>query len=210
MATADRVGGASGGAAARTGRPKGVFNMGFGAGGGEPLVKHPAIRAVGFTGSLKGGDALCRMAAERPQPIPVFAEMSSINPVIILPGALAKRGEAIARELAGSVCMGAGQFCTNPGLVIGLQSPAYSQLLADLGGHPQQHAGQTMLTAGGLRSHVTSLEPLPPHAGIEHLAGQPPADHHPLAQQLPPHPLPLVGADPPPQPSTFAPTPVPV
>lgn len=146
--------------------------MVFGGGVGEWLVKHPAIQAVGFTGSLKGGDALCRMAAERPQPIPVFAEMSSINPVIILPGALAKRGDAIARELAGSVCLGAGQFCTNPGLVIGLQSPPYSQLLAELGQHLGQQAGQVMLNAGGLRSYVAGLEHLHAHAGIEHLAGQ--------------------------------------
>ncbi|EJT83197.1 aldehyde dehydrogenase family protein [Pseudomonas putida S11] len=86
MATADLVGCAIQRAAERTGMPKGVFNMVFGGGVGEWLVKHPAIQAVGFTGSLKGGDALCRMAAERPQPIPVFAEMSSINPVIILAG----------------------------------------------------------------------------------------------------------------------------
>ncbi|WP_286761956.1 aldehyde dehydrogenase family protein, partial [Pseudomonas sp. UBA2047] len=71
MATADLVGCAINRAAERTGMPQGVFNMVFGGGVGEWLVKHPAIQAVGFTGSLKGGDALCRMAAERPQPIPV-------------------------------------------------------------------------------------------------------------------------------------------
>ncbi|WP_122562908.1 aldehyde dehydrogenase family protein, partial [Pseudomonas viridiflava] len=102
-------------AAEATGMPKGVFNMIFGNGVGEGLVKHPAIQAVGFTGLLNGGNALCKMAAERPQPIPVFAEMSSINPVILLPGALTARGETVAKELAASVVMGAGQFCTNPG-----------------------------------------------------------------------------------------------
>ncbi|OAI92582.1 aldehyde dehydrogenase (NADP(+)) [Pseudomonas putida] len=173
MATADLVACAIQRAAERTGMPKGVFNMVFGGGVGEWLVKHPAIQAVGFTGSLKGGDALCRMAAGRAQPIPVFAEMSSINPVIILPGALAKRGEAIARELAGSVTLGGGQFCTNPGLVIGLQSPGFSKLLGDLGGHLDQQAGQTMLNAGGLRSYVGGLEHLQAHTGIQHLAGQP-------------------------------------
>ncbi|WP_028696426.1 aldehyde dehydrogenase (NADP(+)) [Pseudomonas cremoricolorata] len=172
MATADLVGAAIIRAAERTGMPKGVFNMIFGSRVGEALVKHPAIQAVGFTGSLSGGDALCRMAAERPQPIPVFAEMSSINPVILLPSALAKRGEAIARELAGSVCMGAGQFCTNPGLLIGLQSPQFSQLLADLGQHLDAQAGQTLLNAGGLRSYVSGLEHLQAHSGIQHLAGQ--------------------------------------
>ena len=76
--------------------PAGVFNMVYGGGVGEWLVKHPAIQAVGFTGSLKGGRALCDMAAARPQPIPVFAEMSSINPVVVLPGALQVRGAQVA------------------------------------------------------------------------------------------------------------------
>jgi NADP-dependent aldehyde dehydrogenase len=109
-------------AAEQTGMPAGVFNMIYGAGVGEALVKHPAIQAVGFTGSLKGGRALCDMAAARPQPIPVFAEMSSINPVLVLPEALRLRGETIAGELAASVVQGCGQFCTNPGLVIGIRS----------------------------------------------------------------------------------------
>lgn len=206
MATADLVGCAIERAAARTGMPKGVFNMVFGAGVGEPLVKHPAIQAVGFTGSLKGGDALCRMAAERPQPIPVFAEMSSINPVIVLPGALAKRGQAIARELAGSVCLGAGQFCTNPGLVIGLQSPAYSQLLEDLGSHLDQQAGQTMLNAGGLRSYASGLEHLHAHDGIVHLAGQPQTGPQARAQLFEAEARLLVESDPLLQEEVFGPT----
>ncbi len=93
MATAERVANAIIRAAEQTDMPKGVFNMIYGAGVGEALVKHPAIQAVGFTGSLKGGRALCDMAAARPQPIPVFAEMSSINPVLVLPEALQIRGE---------------------------------------------------------------------------------------------------------------------
>ncbi|MBA6089756.1 aldehyde dehydrogenase (NADP(+)) [Pseudomonas monteilii] len=206
MATADLVGCAIVRAAERTGMPKGVFNMVFGGGVGEWLVKHPAIQAVGFTGSLKGGDALCRMAAERPQPIPVFAEMSSINPVIVLPGALAKRGEAIARELAGSVCMGAGQFCTNPGMVIGLQSPRFSQLLADLGQHLNAQGGQTMLNAGGLRSYVGGLEHLHAHAGIEHLAGQPQEGSQARAQLFKADASLLVNADPLLQEEVFGPT----
>ena len=88
MATADLVAQAIERAATRTGMPAGVFNMIYGAGVGATLVKHPAIQAVGFTGSLAGGRALCDMAAARPQPIPVFAEMSSINPVLMLPRAL--------------------------------------------------------------------------------------------------------------------------
>ena len=173
MATADLVGCAIQRAAERTGMPAGVFNMVYGHRVGEWLVKHPAIQAVGFTGSLKGGDALCRLAAERPQPIPVFAEMSSINPVIILPSALAKRGAAIARELAGSVTLGAGQFCTNPGLVLGVRGPAFEQLLADLGEHLGQQAPQTLLNQGGLDSYARGLQHLDAHAGIERLAGRP-------------------------------------
>lgn len=206
MATADQVGSAIQRAAERTGMPKGVFNMVFGGGVGEWLVKHPAIQAVGFTGSLKGGDALCRMAAERAQPIPVFAEMSSINPVIILPAALAKRGDAIARELAGSVTMGCGQFCTNPGLVIGIKSTHYAQLLTDLGVHLDQQAGQTMLNAGGLRSYAEGLAHLQAHAGIQHLAGQTQEGSQARAQLFKADASLLVNADPLLQEEVFGPT----
>jgi NADP-dependent aldehyde dehydrogenase len=171
MATADQVGCAILRAAERTGMPKGVFNMIFGAGVGEWLVKHPAIQAVGFTGSLGGGNALCKMAAERPQPIPVFAEMSSINPVVLLPVALSSRGETVAKDLAASVVMGCGQFCTNPGLVIGIKSPQFAQFLEHLQGQMAVQAPQTMLNAGGLRSYSKGLEHLHAHAGITHLTG---------------------------------------
>jgi alpha-ketoglutaric semialdehyde dehydrogenase len=171
MATADLVGTAIIRAAEKTGMPKGVFNMIFGAGVGEPLVKHPAIQAVGFTGSLNGGNALCKMAAERAQPIPVFAEMSSINPVVLLPDALATRGETVAKELAASVVMGGGQFCTNPGLVIGVRSPAFSGFLEHLQTQMAAQAPQTMLNAGGLRSYSKGVEHLLAHEGITHLAG---------------------------------------
>jgi len=172
MATADLVGGAIVRAAEKTGMPKGVFNMIFGSGVGEPLVKHPAIQAVGFTGSLSGGNALCKMAAERPQPIPVFAEMSSINPVILLPQALASRGDSVAKDLAASVVMGCGQFCTNPGLVIGVRSPAFSAFLEQLKEQMAAQAPQTMLNAGGLRSYSKGVAHLLSHAGVTHLAGQ--------------------------------------
>ncbi|AFY21183.1 aldehyde dehydrogenase family protein [Pseudomonas sp. UW4] len=129
MATAQWVADAIIRAAEKTDMPAGVFNMIYGGGVGEWLVKHPAIQAVGFTGSLKGGNALSHMAANRPQPIPVFAEMSSINPVFLLPQALEVRGEQIAAQLAGSVTLGCGQFCTNPGLVIGVRSPQFSAFL---------------------------------------------------------------------------------
>lgn len=106
-------------AAKKTGMPEGVFSLLYGPGRqvGMSLVKHPVIKAVGFTGSRTGGLALMDAAASRPQPIPVYAEMSSVNPVVLMPKAVESRGEAIAEGLFGSVTLGAGQFCTNPGLV---------------------------------------------------------------------------------------------
>lgn len=99
--------------------PRGFFSMVQGSTNevGQTLVKHPSIEAVGFTGSLRGGRALYDAAAARPKPIPVYAEMGSVNPVIILPGAIRARGEAIAEGLVNSATLGTGQFCTKPGLV---------------------------------------------------------------------------------------------
>ncbi|WP_342248023.1 aldehyde dehydrogenase (NADP(+)) [Pseudomonas sp. OTU2001] len=171
MTTAERVAEAIERAVVATGMPAGVFNMIYGAGVGEALVRHPAIQAVGFTGSLKGGRALCELAAARPQPIPVFAEMSSINPVLVLPAALQARGEQVARELAGSVVLGCGQFCTNPGLVIGIAGEAFSTFLTALGAHLADQAGQTMLNAGTLRSYNQGVQRLLQHPGVRHLAG---------------------------------------
>ncbi|WLG95169.1 aldehyde dehydrogenase (NADP(+)) [Pseudomonas sp. FP198] len=173
MATAEWVADAVIRAAERTEMPAGVFNMIYGGGVGEWLVKHPAIQAVGFTGSLKGGNALSHMAATRPQPIPVFAEMSSINPVFLLPEALAVRGEQIAVQLAGSVTLGCGQFCTNPGLVIGLRSPQLSLFLERFCASMNQQPPQTMLNPGTLASYSRSLGELLEHPGLTHLAGKP-------------------------------------
>lgn len=114
--------------------PAGIFSLLHGRGHavGLALVKHPLIRAVGFTGSLRGGRALFDAAAARPEPIPVFAEMGSSNPLFILPGALAERGKQIAEGLRASVTMGVGQFCTNPGLVLGLKDHATEQFVEQL------------------------------------------------------------------------------
>ena len=173
MATADCVADAIIRAARRTGMPDGVFNMIFGGSVGRVLVRHPAIQAVGFTGSLKGGRALFDMAAARPDPIPVFAEMSSINPMILLPGALAARGERIARELTDSVVAGCGQFCTNPGMIIGIASPEFDAFLAAMRHNIRQSPPQTMLNRGVLTSYENGLAHLRAHAGITHLAGEP-------------------------------------
>ena len=111
-------------AAKRTGMPNGVFSNlnSSGIEVGVALVEHPSIKAVGFTGSIKGGTALCKIAANRPVPIPVYAEMGSINPVLVLPSALKTDAEKWAKNYAASIAAGTGQFCTNPGLILGIKS----------------------------------------------------------------------------------------
>jgi len=101
---------------------------------GKNLVQHPLTAGVGFTGSLSGGKALMQYAAEREKPIPVFAEMGSINPVLLLPNAMHERAEAIAKEYAQSIVLGMGQFCTNPGLILGIANeymPFFLQTLSE-------------------------------------------------------------------------------
>ena len=117
--TAELVGIAVSEAVRECGLPEGTFSLLFSAGYeiGQALVKHRAIKAVGFTGSRRGGRALMDIAAARPEPIPVYAEMSSVNPTFILPSAVKERGDAIVAGLHASVTGGAGQFCTKPGLV---------------------------------------------------------------------------------------------
>ncbi len=137
-------------AAEKAGLPEGVFSLLHGAGPavGLALVKHPLTQAVAFTGSLRAGRALFDAAAARPTPIPVYAEMGSINPVFVLPGALSERGEAIAAGLAGSVTLGVGQFCTNPGLVVGLGDEAMTRFVEEVGSQLQETAPGTMLYPG--------------------------------------------------------------
>jgi NADP-dependent aldehyde dehydrogenase len=117
--TCEMVGMAIAKAAEKTGMPEGTFSMvhGKSTAVGLAIVRHPLIRAIGFTGSYRGGKALFDVANSRPVPIPVYAEMGSTNPVFILPEAMRQNKSNIARELAASVTLGVGQFCTNPGLV---------------------------------------------------------------------------------------------
>ncbi len=121
-------------AAVKTGMPNGVFSNlnSSGIEVGVQLVKHPEVKAVGFTGSIRAGRALYDLAAQREEPIPVFAEMGSINPVIILPEALKKRGESLARTYAGSITLGSGQFCTNPGLLLGIKGEGLTHFISHL------------------------------------------------------------------------------
>lgn len=118
--TGDLVGFAISKAVASCGLPAGVFALIHGSSHevGSHLVQHPAITAVGFTGSFRGGKALYDLAVRRPHPIPVYAEMGSVNPVILLSNKIAEDPAALAAGLAGSICLGVGQFCTNPGLLI--------------------------------------------------------------------------------------------
>jgi NADP-dependent aldehyde dehydrogenase len=115
---------------------------------GQAVVQHPLIKAVGFTGSLGGGRALFDLCASRPEPIPFFGELGSVNPMFLLPGALSSRGGALAQGWAGSLTMGAGQFCTNPGIAVMLDGPD-AVAFAEAAAKALDPVGaQTMLTAG--------------------------------------------------------------
>ncbi|MEO9849644.1 MAG: aldehyde dehydrogenase (NADP(+)) [Reichenbachiella sp.] len=137
-------------AAEKTGMPDGVYSSlaadGFGL--GTTLVKHPKTKAVAFTGSLGGGMALYKMAIERDEPIPVFAEMGSINPVIFLPKKLNAEKEALAKTYAGSITLGVGQFCTNPGLLIGLEGSDLDQFSTTLASEISGIQPSAMLNEG--------------------------------------------------------------
>jgi NADP-dependent aldehyde dehydrogenase len=152
---AELVGDAIRKAVAACGLPPGVFSLIHGANHdlNLRLVKHPHTRAAGFTGSLKGGRALFDAAASRPDPIPVYAEMGSVNPVFVLPGALRERAEAIAEGLKGSVTMGNGQFCTKPGVVMAFDDPAFDKLAEKLKGLMVQQPPGTLLHPGILKSY---------------------------------------------------------
>jgi len=121
-------------AANTTGMPNGVFSNlnSSGIEVGVQLVEHPQVKAVGFTGSIKGGRALFDIAAKREEPIPVFAEMGSINPVVMLPEALQNRANELAKTYAGSITVGSGQFCTNPGLLLGIKGDGLTSFINGL------------------------------------------------------------------------------
>ena len=133
-----------------SGLPEGVFSYLPGRSNalGSALVAHPSIKAVGFTGSRSGGLALVEIARQRAEPIPVYAEMSSINPVVLMPAALSARAEALGAAFAASLSQGAGQFCTNPGLVIALDGPALDSFVAAASAALGAASPQVMLTPG--------------------------------------------------------------
>jgi alpha-ketoglutaric semialdehyde dehydrogenase len=159
-------------AAKRTGMPDGVFSMLYDDGYevGAALVKHPASKAVGFTGSIKGGMALYKMAQEREEPISVFAEMGSVNPIVILPEYLEENTHQLAKTLAGSVTLGAGQFCTNPGLVFVTESGSLPEFEEAYKNEILKTSSATMLTAG-IRSNFYKLrDELLQQQGVSELA----------------------------------------
>lgn len=158
-------------AAQQTGMPPGVFSMVHGGSVevGKALVRHPLICAVGFTGSLTAGRALFDLCAARPMPIPFFGELGSVNPMFLLPAALASRGAEIAAGWAASLSMGAGQFCTNPGVAVAIEgrdadcfARAAASALAQIG-------RQTMLTPGIADTYRRGRDRLAALPGVERL-----------------------------------------
>jgi NADP-dependent aldehyde dehydrogenase len=129
------------------------------------------IKAIGFTGSFRGGKALYDAAVRRPEPIPVYAEMSSTNPVFILPAALTARMTEIAQGLAASVTLGAGQFCTNPGLIILEESDNARRFLKAINGFLQKTPSSTMLTSVIYHSYVEGIKKLASEKEIRLLTG---------------------------------------
>ncbi|MDH3244948.1 MAG: aldehyde dehydrogenase (NADP(+)), partial [Saprospiraceae bacterium] len=168
-ATSELVGRAIVEAARQTAMPDGVFSMVHGRShaGGIALVKHPLIRAVGFTGSQSGGLALFKIANAREEPIPVYAEMGSVNPVFILPGAMRARAKSIASGLAKSINLGVGQFCTNPGLVIAEKNDDLDGFLKILDEEIRNSEAGTMLTSGIFQSFEAGKKSLSEHEGVK-------------------------------------------
>jgi NADP-dependent aldehyde dehydrogenase len=154
------------------GGPEGTFSLLYGAGRevGIALVKHPLVKAVGFTGSRSGGRALMDAAAARPEPIPVYAEMGSINPVFLLPGALLQRAEEIATGLHGSVTLGVGQFCTNPGLVFVERGGGADKFLQKLQALMAATPPGTMLTADLCKSYREGVKQFSQVPGVRQAA----------------------------------------
>jgi NADP-dependent aldehyde dehydrogenase len=170
--TSELVGRAIQQAVQGSGLPEGVFSLVFDSGHeiGQALVADPRIRAVGFTGSRRGGLALMKIAQQREEPIPFYAEMSSINPVILFPGALAERGDTIAQAFVASMLMGAGQFCTSPGLILGIESDGLDSFVAAASAALGDAGPATMLTPGIHQAYEAGVAALASHTGVATIA----------------------------------------
>jgi len=158
--TSELVGRAVQSAVKKCGLPQGVFSLIYGSGRevGISLVADHRVKAVGFTGSRSGGMALVTAASRRREPIPVYAEMSSINPVFVFPGKLADQPKALADAFIASLNMGAGQFCTNPGLLIALKSEALDDFTRYAAEAVKVSPSQTMLTPGIFSAYQKGVE----------------------------------------------------
>jgi 2,5-dioxopentanoate dehydrogenase len=159
-------------AAEKTGMPNGVFSNlnSSGIEVGVKLVQHHEVKAVGFTGSINGGRALYNLAAQREEPIPVFAEMGSINPVVMLPEALRERGENLAKIYAGSITLGTGQFCTNPGLILGIKSDVLTKFIQNLSEEIIKKEPTCMLHPNIIGAYVSSKQKTISQRGIRIVA----------------------------------------
>lgn len=170
--TSALVGQAISKAAQKCNMPDGVFSLLFDNGFeiGQALVEHPNTTAVGFTGSIGGGRALFDITNKRPNPIPVFAEMGSTNPVVLLPEALKTRSTNIAKEYAGSITLGVGQFCTNPGLLFAMKGEELNEFKMLLSNALEQTSPDTMLHKGIGDAFVQKSSDMLAEGGVELLS----------------------------------------
>jgi len=149
--------------------PKAAFSLiqGGNRAVGQAVVQHPAIRAVGFTGSLAGGRALFDLCAQRPEPIPFFGELGSVNPMFLLPGAVRARGAQIGTGWAGSLTMGAGQFCTNPGIAVLIDGPGVDEFVTAAKDALARTGPQVMLTDGIAAAYRAGRDRVAASAGVQ-------------------------------------------
>lgn len=152
--------------------PEGTFSLLFDSGRhiGQALVCDRRIKAVGFTGSRAGGSALMKLAAGRSEPIPVYAEMSSINPVLLFPHALFSRAEAIGKAFANALVLGSGQFCTNPGLILAVDGPDLARFIQAAQQELSELPAATMLTPGIHAAYDCAVGAMAAHAEVTTLA----------------------------------------
>jgi 2,5-dioxopentanoate dehydrogenase len=166
--TSEMIGAVIQNSAIQCGMPAGVFSMIAGNSHhiGGYLTSHPEIKAIAFTGSRQGGIALCKLAQQRAAPIPVFAEMSAINPVFLMPHALQKSGPQIAKGFIDSLALGAGQFCTNPGLIVGIKSDALKTFTNTVAVDVIERLPQPMLNQSIYENYQKGLARLSMTAGV--------------------------------------------
>jgi len=166
--TSELIAQALGKAAQKAGLPAGVFSLLMGSGRevGSALVSAPEVKAVGFTGSFGGGMALVQLANERPEPIPVFTEMGSLNPVVMLPKLLENDAEKVAEAFVGSLNLGVGQFCTNPGLVLAIESPDLDRFIAATSECLSKQAAGVMLNEGIQQAYSNGVAAISCQRGV--------------------------------------------